>query len=286
TACPRRAPRWCASRTACGTLPTPPRPRRGTCRSPSPNGRDPFPRTGCSWLSPGSDVGRRLVILLAGGRIVGRPLDDLLEQEVHEQEQGLRLEHQQDRLVLGVVVEVLVHAAVLDEHHVTGLPRNVAAVVHVVAAALEHVEAGAVEVAVLLAVGARRVDLDVGLDRLGDVGVLRADGVLAVLAGTALPRHVGRRVDPRRLEQLLVEVAVGAFERAHEGALLGPALPALMLLLLLAFARQVVADARILLVEARHSKRSVSRFQRSAFVISPPPGESNRAPQARRATEP
>src|SRR5215470_11132016 len=43
-----------------------------------------------------SDVGRRPIILLAFRRLVGRPLDDFLEQEVHEQEQRLGLEHQQD----------------------------------------------------------------------------------------------------------------------------------------------------------------------------------------------
>ena len=83
----------------------------------------------------------------------------------------------------------------------------------VVAAALEHVEHGAVQMAVLLSVGARRVDLDMGLDRLGDCGGLRADHVLAVKLRAALPGHVARRIDPRLLEQRLVEVAVGAFER-------------------------------------------------------------------------
>src|SRR5262245_43473719 len=66
----------------------------------------------------GLDVGRRLVVLLSLRRLVRRPFHDLLEEQVHEQEKGLGLEHQQDRFVLGVVVEVLVHAAVLDEHHV------------------------------------------------------------------------------------------------------------------------------------------------------------------------
>src|SRR5262245_36892536 len=92
------------------------------------------------------------------------------------------------------------------------------------------------------------------LDLHGDGRVLRADDVLAVLPGPALPRHVARGVDARCFNQLLVEVAVRAFERAHEGAFLGPAVPALVLFLFLALARLVVADARGLLVEARHGR--------------------------------
>src|SRR5262245_57742650 len=49
-----------------------------------------------------SDVRRRFVAVLAGRQFVGRPLHDLLEQQVHEQEQRLGLEHQEDRLFLGI----------------------------------------------------------------------------------------------------------------------------------------------------------------------------------------
>ena len=72
-----------------------------------------------------------------------------------------------------VVVEVLMHAGVLHQHHVAGLPFHVAAVVHVVAVALEHVEHRAVEMAVLLAGVERRVALDVQFDRLHDRDRLR-----------------------------------------------------------------------------------------------------------------
>jgi len=140
------------------------------------------------------------------------------------------------------------HAAVLDEHDVAGLPLDATAVMDVVAAPFEHVEAGAVEMAVLLAVGAGRVDLDVGFDRLGDGRVLRTDDVLAVLPGhLSTARRAKSR--PGSLDQLLVEMAVGAFERAHEGALLGQRSIS-VLELFLAFRRLVVADARRLLVEA------------------------------------
>ena len=66
---------------------------------------------------------------------------------------------------------MLMHAAVLDEHDVARLPRNMPAVMDVVAAALEDIEHGAVQMPVLLAVGARRIGLDMGLDRLRDLGV-------------------------------------------------------------------------------------------------------------------
>src|SRR5262249_35591950 len=79
------------------------------------------------------------------------------------------------------------------------------------------------------------------------------DHCAAELAGTALPRHVAGRIDPLLLEQRLVEVTVGAFQRAHEGALLGPALPLLVLLLLGIFVGLVVTNARpYLIVHARH----------------------------------
>ena len=50
----------------------------------------------------------------------------------------LRLEHEQDAVLVVVVVEVLVDAAVLDQYDVAGLPFHGAAVVNVMAVALEH----------------------------------------------------------------------------------------------------------------------------------------------------
>src|SRR5262249_47253032 len=74
------------------------------------------------------------------------------------------------------------------------------------------------------------------------------------LAGPALPRHVAGRIDPLLLQQRLVEGTVGAFQRAHEGALLGPALPLLVLLLLGIFVSVVATNARpYLIVQRRHS---------------------------------
>ena len=106
---------------------------------------------------------------------------------MHEEKERLRLDHEKDRLVLRVVVEMLMHAAILDDHHIAGLPRDVAAVMDVVTVAFEHVEHGAVHMAVLLAEGARAIGLDMRLDRLRDHRRLRRDDLLAVLLRPALP---------------------------------------------------------------------------------------------------
>ena len=150
------------------------------------------------------------------------------------------------------------HAAVFDDHDVAGLPLHVAAVVHVMAVALEHVEHRAVEMAMLLAGIERRVAFDVGFDRLHDIDRARRDDVLAVHRRPALPGMVLRRIDPRLFEQLLVDVAVGAFERAYEGALLGPAIPFAVLDLVGVFlGRLVVAEPRGLVFEHSCHARSV-----------------------------
>src|SRR5262249_7696231 len=69
------------------------------------------------------------------------------------------------------------------------------------------------------------VGLDVSLDRLADGGGARRDARLAVMLRPALPRLVAEREHARLIEQVLGQLAVGAFERTHEGALPLPALP-------------------------------------------------------------
>src|SRR5262249_31226738 len=179
-------------------------------------------------------------------------------QEMHEKEKRLRFGHQENGFVLGIVVEVLVHATVFDDHHVAGLPGDMAAVVDVVAATLEHVEYRTVEMAVLLAVCVGRIRLVVRFYLLDVAGLWRSYDAFAELTRPAFPRHVAGRIDPLLLEQRLVEVAVSAFERAHEGAFLGPALPPLVLLLFGKFVRLVMPDARSrLVVHPRHSGASL-----------------------------
>src|SRR5262249_42107598 len=164
---------------------------------------------------------------------------------------------------------VLMDATVLHDHHIAGLPGDMPAIVHVMAAALEHVEYRAVEVAVLLAVGPRRVGLDMRFHRLDNAGRLRTDHALAALAGAALSRHVAGRIDPLLLQQRLVEVTIGAFQRAHEGALLGPALPLFVLLLLGVFVWLVVTNARPYLIV--HACHCGPPFQSVALARSVPP---------------
>src|SRR5262249_11010828 len=103
---------------------------------------------------------------------------------------------------------------------------DAAAVMDVMAPALDDVEAGGVQMPVLLAVGARGVGLDVAFDGLGDLGGgARRDGMLAEEVRSALPGDVLGADDAGRLQELLGEVRVSAFQGPHEGALLLPALP-------------------------------------------------------------
>src|SRR5262245_24894440 len=93
--------------------------RRGTSRFWFPTVRLRDLRSS-AWRSS-SQIRWRFVVLAAFGWDLRRPLDDLLEEQVHEQEQRLGLEHQQHRFLVRIVIEMLVHAGVLDQHHVAGL---------------------------------------------------------------------------------------------------------------------------------------------------------------------
>src|SRR5581483_7624047 len=148
---------------------------------------------------------------------------------------------------------MLMHAAVLHDHDVAGFPRDVLPVVDVVAVPLDDEEDRAVQMAVLLAVSARRIDLDMGFYRLCDVGVLRADDVLAVKLGAAFPRRFVGWVDARLLHQRFVEFAVGARQFADENALFRPAIPFLRAGQFLIL-RLVMPDSRSLFVKTCHSR--------------------------------
>src|SRR6266567_5812330 len=63
-------------------------------------------------------IGWRRPILMAFRQRRRRIGNHLLKQQVHEQEQRLGLEDQQDRFIVRVVVEVLMHTAILDEHDI------------------------------------------------------------------------------------------------------------------------------------------------------------------------
>src|SRR5688572_16618575 len=88
--------------------------------------------------SCGLEIGRRGPILMALRQRGGRIGNHLLIQQVHEEEERLGLEYQQDGFSRRIVVEMLVHAAVLHQHDIAGLPFNAPPIVNVVAPALEH----------------------------------------------------------------------------------------------------------------------------------------------------
>src|SRR5436309_13800944 len=79
--------------------------------------------------------------------------------------------------------------------------------------------------AMILAERAGAVSFDMSLDRLTDGRCARRDAGLAEMLRAALPGLVAERQHARLIEQILGQLAIGAFERAHESAFLLPALP-------------------------------------------------------------
>src|SRR5689334_24765292 len=98
---------------------------------------------------------------------------------------------------------MLVHAAVLDKHHVARFPFDAAAIMDVVPATLDDEKAGRLQMAVLSAIGARCIGFDMALNSLRDFcGSPRRNGMLAIETGAAFPGHASRRNDTRRFQQL------------------------------------------------------------------------------------
>ena len=99
----------------------------------------------------------------------GRPVGDLLlEEHVHEHVHGLRLDHERAGRRVGVGVVVLVHAVVVHDRDVAGFPLVADAVVDLEAASVEDVEDRLVDVPVHLRLAARRVFLEVDVQRLAE----------------------------------------------------------------------------------------------------------------------
>ena len=146
-------------------------------------------------------------------------LHRVLEQHVHEQVHRLGLDHQGARRLLRAGVEVLVHAIVMHDRDVAGLPVVADAVVDLVAGAVEDVERGLVDVAVLLGGAAGRIFLEMDVQRLG-AAVLRLDVVAAEMLRAAVELELLALDDARHRAQPaeLVLEAVLAFERADEDA--------------------------------------------------------------------
>ena len=78
---------------------------------------------------------------------------------------------------------------------------------------------------VLLAAHLGAEAIDVAFDGLGDLHVLRVDRHFVVIGGPALPFGGGSGNHPGLGIEALVYLAIGAFQGAHEGALLLPAFP-------------------------------------------------------------
>src|SRR5262249_14842201 len=136
-------------------------------------------------------------VALGGGRRLRTLLHRVLEQHVHEQIHRLGLDDQSPGRVVRAGVEVVVHASVMHDRDIAGLPVVARAVVDFVARAIENVEGRLVHMAVLLSLCARGIFLEVNVQRLGaavlglhimPAEMLRAAVELEVLA-LDHPRH-------------------------------------------------------------------------------------------------
>src|SRR5216683_6745212 len=160
-------------------------------------------------------------IALGRGRRFRPLLDRVLEQHVHEQIHRLGLDHQRPGGLPFAGVEMLVHAVVMDDRDVAGLPIVANAVVDLVARAIENVERGLVDVPVLLGLAARRILLEMDVKGLG-ASVLGLDIMAAEMLRAAVKLEILSLDDPRQAPQpveFLLET-VGACQGADENPLL------------------------------------------------------------------
>src|SRR5437879_666718 len=150
-----------------------------------------------------------LVRRLVAGRALRGPAEVTLLDEAEEHPERLRLDDEDAARPFGVVVEVLMHGIVVDHHDVAGPPVVPLAVVHLVPVTFEDVEERLVLMPVVVRDPARRLGLDVDLERLRSEGLHgRTEHVLVPVSGPALPREVLRLDDARQGEPptaLLVE---------------------------------------------------------------------------------
>src|SRR5262245_30802371 len=152
-------------------------------------------------------------------RLLRARLHLLLKQHVHENEHGLRLQDEGAGRPGGACVEVLVHAVVVHDDGITCFPVVADAVVNLVAFAVEDVEGRLIHVPVLLIVSARRILLEMDVQRLCQavdwLDVVPAEGLRAVSELQLAPAdHTRHRSQPGKL---LPEVVI-TFDATHEGA--------------------------------------------------------------------
>src|SRR6516225_8366241 len=89
--------------------------------------------------------------------------------------------------------------------------------------------------------------------------------MFAVELRAPFPRKIARRIDPRLVDQCLIQVAIGPFELSHEDPRLCPAFPDLLMLVIVVVWRTVMAFSRCVIIKACHGEppqradRAVSR---------------------------
>src|SRR5205823_9032785 len=97
----------------------------------------------------------------------------------------LGFDDERTRRLFRVRIEMLMHAVIVDDRNVAGLPVVAHAVVHLVAGAVEDVERRLVDVAMLAVDTARRVFLEVDMQRLrksiGGLDVMPAESLRPVV---------------------------------------------------------------------------------------------------------
>lgn len=138
---------------------------------------------------------------------------------MHEQKERLRFEHKKDSLLVGIVIKVLVHAAIFYQHDVVGFPLDATAIVNIVSAAFDHEEDRTVKMPMFLPIGARRIGLDMGFDRLGNLSSAWAGYMFPEYLRTALPGYVAFGVYAWPVKQFFSQVAVSALQSADKDAL-------------------------------------------------------------------
>src|SRR5262252_9988292 len=164
-------------------------------------------------------VARHEIALGRGGRFWPF-LHSVLEQHVHEQIHRLGLDHQGAGGLPFAGVEMLVHAVVMDDRDVAGLPIVTNAVMDFVARSIENIERRLIHMSVLLGLAAGGILLEMKVKRLG-APVLRLDIMAAEMLRATVQLEILALDDSRQAPQpieFLLET-VGARQGADKNPL-------------------------------------------------------------------
>ena len=110
----------------------------------------------------------------------------LLKEQVEKEEQRFGFEDHDARFVIGIAIDVLMHAAVLDDARIACFPVVALAIVNVVPLAFQNIKDRAVHMPMLLPMRSWGKHINMRLNRLRDRRALRVDNILAKFCGTAL----------------------------------------------------------------------------------------------------